>query len=96
VADRTYPPHLTLQTNGCAERIVGTVRRELLDHVIVLSERHRLRLVQEHMRDYNEDRPDKALDGDAPVSRAVEVPASGRVAALARVDGHRHRYARAA
>ena len=82
--------------NGCAERFVGTLRRELLDHVIVLSERHLLRLVQEHMRYYNEDRPHMTLDGDAPVSRAVQRPGSGRVVALSRIGGLHHRYARAA
>jgi transposase InsO family protein len=82
--------------NGCAERFVGTLRRELLDHVIVLSERHLLRLVQEHMRYYNEDRPHMTLDGDAPVSRAVQRPGSGRVVALSRVGGLHHLYARAA
>jgi hypothetical protein len=82
--------------NGCAERFVGTLRRELLDHVIVLGERHLLRLIQEHMRYYNEDRPHMTLHGDAPVSRAVEVPGTGRVVALPRVGGLHHRYARAA
>jgi transposase InsO family protein len=82
--------------NGCAERFVATLRRELLDHVIVLGERHLLRLVREHMRYYNEDRPHMALQGDTPVSRAVQVPGSGRVVALARVGGLHHRYARAA
>ena len=60
--------------NGCAERWVGTLRREVLDHIIVLGERHLLWLVQEHARYYNEDRPHMTLDGDAPVSRAVELP----------------------
>jgi putative transposase len=82
--------------NGCAERFVGTLRGELLDHVIVLGERHLLRLIQQHMRYYNEDRPHMALRGDAPVSRAVQRPGSGRVVALSRVGGLHHRYARAA
>jgi transposase InsO family protein len=58
--------------NGYTERFVGTLRRELLDHVIVLGERHLLRLVREHARYYNEDRPHMSLGGDAPATRAVE------------------------
>ena len=49
-----------------AERWVGTLRRELLDHVIVLGERHLLRLVRQHVAYYNEDRPHMSLGGDAP------------------------------
>jgi putative transposase len=82
--------------NGYAERFVGTLRREVLDHVIVLGERHLLRLVQSHAAYYNEDRPHMALDRDAPVSRDVEPPSSGRVIAVPRVAGLHHRYARAA
>ena len=91
----TIAPRARCQ-DGCAERFVGTLRRELLDHVIVLGERHLLRLIQQHMRYYNEDRPHMALDGDVPVSRAAQVPGSGRVVALARLGGLHHRYARAA
>jgi len=82
--------------NGCAERFVGTLRRELLDHVIVLGERHLLHLVRQYVRYYNEDRPHMWLDGDAPVSRAVEPPSNGSVVALPRVGGIHHRYSRAA
>jgi transposase InsO family protein len=82
--------------NGCAERFVGTLRRELLDHVIVLGERLLLRLVRAHARYYNEDRPHMSLDGDAPVSRAVELPSSGSIVAFPRVGGVHHRYSRAA
>jgi transposase InsO family protein len=82
--------------NGYAERFVATLRRELLDNVIVLGERHLLRLVREHARYYNEDRPHMALVGDAPIRRPVEPPAVGRVVALPRVGGLHHRYARAA
>jgi transposase InsO family protein len=82
--------------NGYAERFVGTLRREILDHVIVLGERHLLRLVQSHAAYYNEDRPHMALDRDPPVPRAVEPPSSGRIVALPRVAGLHHRYSRAA
>ena len=82
--------------NGYAERFVGTLRREVLDHVIVLGERHLLRLVRAHAAYYNEDRPHMALDRDAPFPRAVEPPNAGRVVALPRVAGLHHRYARAA
>jgi transposase InsO family protein len=75
---------------------VGTLRRELLDHVIVLGERHLLGLVKEHTRYYNEDRPHMSLDWDSPVSRAVQPPSQGRVVALPRVGGLHRRYARAA
>jgi putative transposase len=82
--------------NGFAERFVGTIRRELLDHVIVLGERHLLRLVRDYVRFYNDDRPHMALDGDAPAGRALEGPADGDVIALPRVGGLHHRYSRAA
>jgi putative transposase len=82
--------------NGFAERFVGAVRRELLDHVIVLGERHLLRLVRDYVRFYNDDRPHMSLDGDAPVARAAEGPELGEVVALPRVGGLHHRYSRAA
>jgi len=82
--------------NGYAERFVGTLRRELLDHVIVLGVRHLLHLVRQHATYYNGDRPHMALEGDAPVSRAVEPPNNGKVVALPRVGGIHHRYARRA
>jgi transposase InsO family protein len=82
--------------NGYAERFVGTLRGELLDHVIVLGERHLLRLVRAHARYYNDDRPHMSLSGDAPARRAVERPCAGRVIALPRVGGLHHRYVRQA
>jgi transposase InsO family protein len=82
--------------NGYAERFVGTLRRELLDHVIVLGERHLLRMVREHASYYNLDRPHMSLSGDAPVQRAVEGPEIGTVVAIPRVGGLHHRYVRRA
>jgi len=81
--------------NGIAERWVGSVRRELLDHVIPLSERHLEQLVGEYVRYYNEDRPHLSLDKDAPVPRARDPgPVDGEIVALPRVCGLHHRYAR--
>jgi putative transposase len=82
--------------NGYAERFVGTLRRELLDHVIVLGERHLLSLVRQHASYYNEDRPHMSLDRDAPNSRPVEPQRSGRVVAFPRVAGLHRRYSRVA
>ena len=80
--------------NGYAERFVGTLRRELLDHMIVLGERHLLRLVRQHARYYNEDRPHMSLERDTPLGRAVEP--TGKIVALPRVGGLHHRYIRTA
>jgi hypothetical protein len=88
-------PRLPWQ-NGYAERFVGTLRRELLDHAIVLGERHLLGLVRQHARYYNEDRPHMSLHGDAPVSRGVEPADLGNVIGLSRVGGLHYRYIRRA
>ena len=82
--------------DGYAERFVGTLRRELLDHVIVLSEHHLLHLVRQYVTYYNEDRPHMSLDGDAPATRRVEPSLLGKVVALPRVGGLHHRYVRSA
>jgi transposase InsO family protein len=84
----------SLWQNGFAERLVGTLRRELLDHVIVLGERHLLRLLREFARYYNSDRPHMSLDGDTPEGRAIEPPSNGKIVALPRVGGLHHRYVR--
>jgi putative transposase len=82
--------------NGFAERWVGTLRCELLDHLIVLGERHLLRFVRQHVAYYNDDRPHMSLGSDTPSARAVEPLSAGQVVALPRVGGLHHRYSRAA
>ena len=74
--------------NGYVERLVGTFRREVVDHLIVLNELHLLRRLREYMRYYNEDRPHLSLDGDAPARRVVEPSEKGNVESrsLASVD----------
>ena len=80
--------------NGTAERAVGSVRRELLDHVIVLNEDHLRRLLRDYVDYYNTERVHTSI-GDAPVGRPVESrPSSGaRVVGFPRIGGLHHRYA---
>jgi len=82
--------------NPFAERLVGTLRRELLDHVIVLNERHLRRLLTSYFNYYHQARPHRSLGQNAPEPRAVEPPERGRVIALPQVGGLHHRYTRAA
>jgi transposase InsO family protein len=80
--------------NGIAERFVGSCRRELLDHVIVLNERHLKRLMNAYVRYYHEDRTHLGLAKETPGNRPVEKRA-GRgcnVVSLPRLGGLHHRY----
>jgi transposase InsO family protein len=84
--------------NGVAERFVGSCRRDLLDHVIVLNERHCKRLMAEYVRYYHDDRTHLGLDKQTPAGRerAKDTSTSCRVIAIPRVGGLHHRYHRAA
>ena len=80
--------------NGTAERFVGTVRRELLDRVVVLSEGHLRRLLREYVAYYNAERVHTSI-ADVPEGRAVQERPSeqAKVIGLPRVGGLHHRYA---
>ena len=82
--------------NPYAERMIGTIRRDLLDHVIVLSEEHLRRQLHRYLRYYNEARTHLSLAKDAPEPRPVEPPELGHVIALPQVGGLHHRYTRRA
>ncbi len=84
--------------NGIAERWVGTVRRDLLDHVIVLNQRHLRRLLKEYIRYYHEDRTHLGLGKDTPGGRvaASVPPRANQIISLPRLGGLHHRYAIAA
>ncbi len=62
---------LTAPSNGYAERLIGSIRRECLDHVIVLSEHHVLRVLGEYLDDYHYSRPQQSLGGNSPEPREV-------------------------
>ena len=82
--------------NPFAERMIGTIRRELLDHVIVLNEGHLRRRLRAYLRYYHRSRTHLALAKDAPEARGVEPPEHGRIVALPLVGGLHHRYVRRA
>jgi transposase InsO family protein len=78
--------------NGCAERLIGSIRRDCLDYVVVFGERHLRHLLESYQRYYNEARTHLSLDKDAPVSRAVE--ADGSIIAKPHLGGLHHQYVR--
>jgi transposase InsO family protein len=82
--------------NPFVERLIGTLRRELLNHVIVFSERHLLRLLHAFRTYYHRFRGHQSLGGDAPHPRAVDPPNRGQVVADPMVGGLHHRYRRCA
>jgi putative transposase len=84
--------------NGVAERWVGSCRRDLLDHVIVLNERHLKRLMAEYVRYYHEDRTHLGLGKDTPAGRPIAARSSlgSKIQSLPRLGGLHHRYAVAA
>jgi transposase InsO family protein len=81
--------------NGVAERWVGSCRRELLDHVIALNERHLKRLLSEYVSYHHEDRTHLGLGKGTPGGRTRYVT-SGCVVSHDRLGGLHHRYDRAA
>jgi transposase InsO family protein len=82
--------------NPYVERVIGSIRRECLDHVIVLNERHLRRVLRGYLRYYHGSRTHLALGKDAPEPRNVEPPDMGRIVAFPQVGGLHHRYTRRA
>jgi len=82
--------------NPFAERVIGSIRRECLDHVIVINERPFRRLLRGYLAYYNATRPHQSLDNDSPHRREVQTPAGGRIVAIPQLGGLHHRYQRAA
>ena len=78
--------------NGFAERLIGSIRRECLDHIIVLGEAHLRRVLKSYARYYNETRTHLALDKDAPLSRTVK--RAGRILCRPVLGGLHHQYVR--
>ncbi len=82
--------------NAYAERLVGSIRRECLDHVIVFSEPSLRRILSSYFDYYQRSRTHLSLAKDAPESRSVQPPELGEVIEPPRVGGLHHRYERRA
>jgi putative transposase len=88
-------PHSPWQ-NPFVERIIGSIRRDCLNHIIVLNERHLRRILREYFSYYHSCRTHISLNKDPPETRTVETPEMGNVVAFPHVGGRHHRYGRIA
>jgi transposase InsO family protein len=78
--------------NGHADRLIGSIRRECLDHVVVLGETHLRQVLRAYANYYNHARTHLALGKDAPIARPVQT--TGSIMAIALLGGLPHQYAR--
>ena len=91
IRDKPTAPASPCQ-NGVAERLIGSIRRECVDHIIVLGEMHLRRVLKSYADYYNSFRTHRSLNKDAPVSRPVQ--RTGVISSRAILGGLHHRYAR--
>ena len=82
--------------NAYVERVIGSIRRECLDHVIVLSVAGLQRVLADYVEYYMNTRTHLSLGKDAPASRPVTPLSAGRIVEIPQVNGLHHRYDRAA
>jgi len=82
--------------NSYAERFIGSLRRECLDHIIVFNESSLRRILKAYFEYYERSRTHLALEKDVPASRAIQPRALGKVVQLRQVGGLHHRYERRA
>jgi len=91
IRDRPTAPRSPWQNAYC-ERLIGSIRRETLDHVVVLGERHLRQVLRSYMAYHNEARTHLSLDKDTPVPRAVQ--GVGQIFAIPHIGGLHHQYFR--
>jgi transposase InsO family protein len=82
--------------NPFCERVIGSIRRDCVDHVIVLNAAHLHRILTGYFQYYHHSRPHLSLDRNSPTPRCIEPPSEGDVVALPQVGGLHHRYTRRA
>jgi putative transposase len=80
--------------NAYVERLIGSIRRECLDHVIVLNEASLRRILKSYFDYYENSRTHLSLGKDTPVSRPIQPATTGRIVEIPQVGGLRHRYER--
>jgi putative transposase len=82
--------------NPFVERIIGSIRRECLDYVVIFNESHLRRVLSSYFRYYHNSRTHIALDKDCPETRPISPPAAGKIVTVAQVGGLHYRYERRA
>jgi transposase InsO family protein len=92
IRDRPISPRSPWQ-NGYAERLIGSIRRDCVDHVVVFGERHLRHLLNSYQKYYNEARTHLSLHKDAPIPRTIQTV--GRTLAMPVLGGLHHQYFRA-
>jgi hypothetical protein len=91
------PDLILLRPDATADgRMIGSVRRECLDQVIIFNERHLRNVLSSYVDYYHRARTHLSLDKDCPHSRPIQPPRSGRIIAIPQVGGLHHRYRRLA
>jgi putative transposase len=95
IRDVLTAPHSPWQ-NAFAERLIGSIRRECLDHVVIFGELHLRRLLTPYFAYYHRTRTHLSLDKDAPDGRRIEPPELGAIIPIPEVGGLHHRYIRRA
>ena len=82
--------------NAYVERVIGSIRRECLDHIIVFNAQHLRGVLSSYISYYHRSRTHLSLDKDCPDQRPIQLPTAGKIIALAEVGGLHHRYQRIA
>jgi transposase InsO family protein len=82
--------------NAYVERLIGSIRRECLDHVIIVNEAGLRRVLKSYFHYYERYRTHLSLGKDAPISRPIHHRTMGRVIEIPQVGGLHHRYERVA
>jgi putative transposase len=82
--------------NPFVERLIGSIRRECLDHIIIFNERHLQHVLSRYFQYHHRARTHLSLDKDCPQPRPIQPPSAGKIIAFPEVGGLHHRYVRRA
>jgi Integrase core domain len=89
----SFKSKLRLEAENAVERLIESIRRECVDHIIVLGEMHLRQILKSYAGYYNDIRTHRSLDKDAPVTRQIQ--RIGSIKSHAMLGGLHHHYARA-
>jgi putative transposase len=82
--------------NPYAESVIGSIRRERLNHLIIIGEDQLRRILRDYLNYYHNSRPHWSLERNSPFPREIEAPVKGKVISIPQVGGLHHRYRRVA